>query len=112
MPSQAVHNCRRIVGTSECVEEASVRFQNLLGCGPTQGAKFRGHNPAFCSVTGLKRFGHGAKVFSKSARLTSNQTKSIQYFRTLKPKQLCAGRCGTKRSACSRGMKSILIMAR
>ena len=81
--SQAIYDCRGIVGASESMEEPAVRFQDLLRRRPTQSDKFSRQEPAFCGMPGLKRLGHGAKVFSKSPRLTGNQAKCIQYLRML-----------------------------
>src|SRR5882762_105307 len=39
--SETIHNCGWIVGSSEGVEEAPLRFQNLLRRSPAQGDKFR-----------------------------------------------------------------------
>src|SRR6267143_3678660 len=38
--SETIYNCRWIVRTSESVEEAPLRFQNLLRRSPAQGDKF------------------------------------------------------------------------
>src|SRR5215471_21555112 len=93
------------------MKKAPLGFQNLLRSVPSQRDQFRGCYTAFRSVSGLKGFGHGSKVFPQPAGLAGSQTKAVQGFRKIESQELGAGCSRAKRPARSRGMKSVLIMA-
>src|SRR5437660_8848241 len=82
--SQAIHERRRVVRSSEGMKEAAVRFQDLLRCGPTQRDQIGGHNPAFCRVPGLKRLRHCTEILSQPAGLAGSQAKSVLDLRLIK----------------------------
>src|SRR5215470_13873997 len=92
------------------MEEAALRFQNLLGPGPSEGSEIGGNNTAFGSVTSLEGFHHAAKVFAQSCSLAGRNRKSAGGMNGIESLKTGARGCASKYAAGSGGMKAVAIV--